>query len=149
MYIPFYSLGVCRMRPRGQYLNASPCTHRSISSMRSPIIFPAASSSKIGATVTKLTTIDVPVQRLGTPRRFGKLYLTPRIIVSGLFLQLISSPILSTFGIRPEFTCLAVGSYCILALSYKQQIPVSAFTSKFCFDKDGSSPWSCHIWRGL
>jgi len=39
-------------------LNFFPWTHRSITSMRGPIIFPAATSTKIGATVTKLTTIE-------------------------------------------------------------------------------------------
>ena len=46
----------------GQVLNMSPWTNFSITSIRSPIIFPIASSTKIGATVTKLTPIgDVSV----------------------------------------------------------------------------------------
>jgi hypothetical protein len=42
----------------GQALNISPWTHRSVISMTIPITFPAASRIKIGATVTKLTTIE-------------------------------------------------------------------------------------------
>jgi len=42
----------------GQVLIICQWRHRSITSTRSRIIFPAAISTKIGATITKLTTIE-------------------------------------------------------------------------------------------
>ena len=42
----------------GQVLNTFPKTDFSITNMINPITFPAPSSTKIGATVTKLTTIE-------------------------------------------------------------------------------------------
>ena len=42
----------------GQFLNRSPCTNCSIISRKSLTTFPATSSTKIGATVTKLTPIE-------------------------------------------------------------------------------------------
>ena len=39
-------------------LNLSPWKHSSVTSMRSPITFPAATNTKTGATVDKLTSIE-------------------------------------------------------------------------------------------
>ena len=49
-----YSWRICPMCPD---LNMYVCTHRSITSTRCPTKIPAASNTKIGATVTKRTTI--------------------------------------------------------------------------------------------
>jgi hypothetical protein len=46
-----------RTLPRGQNFNMFPWTHLSINSVKIPIIYPAASTAKIGATVTILTSI--------------------------------------------------------------------------------------------
>jgi hypothetical protein len=46
-----------RTPPRLQHFNMFPWTHRSIKSMKIPIMYPAASTAKIGATVTMLTSI--------------------------------------------------------------------------------------------
>ena len=46
-----------RTHPRGRDFNTFPLAHRSITSMKKPITYPAASTTKIGATVTMLTAI--------------------------------------------------------------------------------------------
>jgi len=46
-----------RTLPRGQHFNMFPWTHRSITSTKIPITYPAASTTKIGATVSMLTSI--------------------------------------------------------------------------------------------
>ena len=46
-----------RTLPRGQQFNMFPCKHRSINSTKIPITYPAASTTKIGATVTMPTSI--------------------------------------------------------------------------------------------
>jgi hypothetical protein len=50
-------LGRIKLFSRGQNLNIFPWTHRSISIMKTPITYPAASTTKIGPTVTMLTSI--------------------------------------------------------------------------------------------
>jgi len=44
-------------RPRGQHLSTFPWAHRSIKITKIPIIYPANSTTKIGVTVTMLTSI--------------------------------------------------------------------------------------------
>jgi hypothetical protein len=54
------SIFICyhlRTLPRGQHFNMFPRTHRSISRKKIPITYPAASTTKIGVTVTMLTSI--------------------------------------------------------------------------------------------
>ena len=46
-----------RTLPFGRDFNKFPWTHRSINSTKIPITYPAASTTKIGATVTMLTSI--------------------------------------------------------------------------------------------
>jgi hypothetical protein len=46
-----------RTLPRGQHFNVFTWTHRSINSTKIPITYPAASTTKIGATVNRLTSI--------------------------------------------------------------------------------------------
>ena len=46
-----------RTLPSGWDINKFPWTHRSINSTKKPITYPAASTTKIGATVTMLTSI--------------------------------------------------------------------------------------------
>ena len=62
---------------------------------------------------TNLVGNSVPWQSLDTPRRSTRLYITPLTIMSWTVPLAPFLPCLLPFGIRPEFTWLAVGSYLI------------------------------------